>query len=109
MRRVLVGAALALALTACGSAPTTATATIGDRDCEINPTQLDPGDVTFTINNTTDQRVPFVIKEDEDTNVVGQVDVPASGTATLTVHLDGSDVYRFHCGAVTGPEIDPGA
>jgi uncharacterized cupredoxin-like copper-binding protein len=111
MRKTLAGAVLVLALAGCGSSdddgPQAVTVTAGDRDCEVNPTDVGVGDVEFTVNNTTGQRVPFSVKEDDDTNQVGEVDVDPNGTAKLSVHFDGGDEYQLHCGAVNGPLLTP--
>ena len=107
--RLFVLAAAAVSLTACGGGGTAQTAqvTIGPTACTVTPANLGVGDAEFTIKNGTDQRVPFVVKEDEDTNQVGEVDVDPGGTATLKIHLDAGDEYQTHCGAALGPKITP--
>lgn len=107
MKRVLLATAAVVTLAGCGAPSQSATVTMGDRDCTIDPATLSVGDVEFTVHNTTAQRVPFVVNEDQDTNRVGEVDVDPGGTAKLKVHLDGADEYQVHCGAVSGPQVKP--
>jgi hypothetical protein len=107
VKAILAAACLAV-LAACGSpAPQSATVTMGDRDCEVSPTDLKAGPVDFTVRNVTAQPVAFKVTENGSKDV-GGVTVALGAVDHLTVHLDEEDAYHLACGAVSGPDIKPG-
>lgn len=107
MKALLAVPFVVLAFTACSTgSPQAVTVTIGDRDCEVPP-DLAAGNIDFTVNNTTGQRVMFTITENGG-KAVGEVAVEPNSSGRFPARLDEDDTYHFQCGAVSGPDIKPG-
>jgi hypothetical protein len=105
--RILVPAALAVALAACGSSgPQNVTVTMRSGACDVQPAGLSAGAASFAVLNETPRPVKFSITENSD-EAVASVDVAPGATQHLNVTLDEDDEYHVQCGDVRGPDVQP--
>jgi len=113
MSKLFVIVALALALAGCGSsvangsASQTATVTMGDTTCAVQPVNQHPGPLVFTVRNATSKTLAFAVSEDNDTTMVGSVHVAPNAVGSLSITIDHGDVYTLKCGTVLGPPLAP--
>jgi iron uptake system component EfeO len=106
--RILVPAALAATLAACGSpGPQQVTVTMRADACDVQPAGLSAGAASFAVLNETAHSVKFSITENSD-EAVASVDVAPGATQHLDVTLDEDDEYHVQCGDVRGPDVQPG-
>jgi hypothetical protein len=109
--RILVPAALAVALAACGSpGPQHVTVTMRADACDVQPaglSGLSAGAASFAVLNETPRPVKFSITENSN-EAVASVDVAPGATQHLDVQLDEADEYHVQCGDVRGPDVQPG-